>query len=243
MSRTLELSLAVILGAVLIILQVVHYLQRPPDFAAIEDIAERKQAFFEYLRPKVEAVNAQRTSERDQLQGIHAKIREGKEVSHLERRKLRSWAMRYDIEYDPDELPAVTEALLTHLDEIPVSMVLAQAAMESAWGTSRFVTQGNNFFGQWCYTKGCGMVPGARNDGARHEVKIFDSTDDAIYAYFRNINSHRAYRSVRAIRARTRQKGESLSGLIMVGGLKKYSQRGEAYIEELRSVIRFNGLE
>jgi len=132
---------------------------------------------------------------------------------------------------------------LLHLDQIPESMVLAQAALESAWGTSRFVKGGNNYFGQWCYEAGCGMVPSARQQGANHEVRKFDSARESLHAYFRNINSHRAYRSLRKIRAQKRPAGQPLSGLELLAGLRNYSQRGQDYVDELRKVIRFNKFE
>jgi len=74
-------------------------------------------------------------------------------------------------------------------------------------------------------------------------VKKFSSTRDALYAYFRNINSHPAYRQLRKLRAQARAAGEVLSGQELVAGLQKYSQRGKAYIDDLRAVIRFNNLE
>jgi Bax protein len=170
-------------------------------------------------------------------------LRAGQPLRYLQRRQLKFWAQRYQIEFQADDLLASAEVLLLHLDQIPASMVLAQAAMESAWGTSRFVRGGYNFFGQWCYREGCGMVPSERPQGASHEVKTFDDPRQAVYAYFRNINSHPAYKQVRKIRAQARQAGEAPSGLAMIAGLQQYSQRGQAYINELRSVIRFNDLE
>ena len=77
------------------------------------------------------------------------------------------------------------------MDIIPEMMVLVQAANESGWGTSRFSRMGLNLFGQWCYVRGCGLVPRAEEDG-RHEVAKFDSVNDSV-CYMRNINTHGAY--------------------------------------------------
>ena len=214
-----------------------------PDFSAIGDIQQRKQVFFDYLAPMVKAINSRRAMERQQLKTMHADLLEAVRLSYLQQRQIKFWAQRYDVDFDRQDLTATVEKLLMHLDAIPSSMVLAQAAMESAWGTSRFVAQGYNFFGQWCYQEGCGFVPAERPSGATHEVKKFTSTEHALYAYFRNINSHRAYRKARQIRAQMRQQDKPLSGLDMVAGLRKYSQRGQDYIDELRSVIRYNNLE
>ncbi|MDT8452443.1 MAG: glucosaminidase domain-containing protein [Gammaproteobacteria bacterium] len=215
----------------------------PPDFAAIEDTQARKTAFVEYLAPAIAELNRERAEERQALEELYAELQEGESAGWWQQRKLEAWAQRYDIEFIPEQEVAVAEKLLLHLDEIPASMVLAQAALESAWGTSRFAKTGDNFFGQWCFTEGCGMVPEARTEGATHEVKTFSSVKEALQGYFRNINSHSVYAQVREIRARARKAGKPLSGLEMVAGLEKYSARGQAYIEELREVIRYNNFE
>lgn len=115
-----------------------------------------------------------------------------------------------------------------------------QAANESAWGTSRFARIGLNFFGQWCYTKGCGMVPKRRNTGAAHEVAAFKSVRAAINSYFKNINTHPAYKDLRAIRENLRLEQKPILATELTHGLMSYSERGEAYIEELNTMISQN---
>ncbi len=240
---TLALILALV-GGLVLSSRIEHQpAELPPDFSAIEDVQARKQAFFDYLQPVIDQINAQRAVERERLLRIEAKVDAGQRPSYSERRQLAVWAERYELDYDRNQPRATIEALLLHLDQIPSSMVLAQAAMESAWGTSRFAVEGNNFFGQWCYSPGCGLIPSRRASGAAHEVKAFSSVEDSILAYFLNINSHSAYREVREIRAAFRDAGVPLSGLSMVEGLDRYSQRGEEYVEELQQVIEVNDLE
>ena len=243
MLRKQEIKLAAILAVILSISLFINYLYSPPNFSAMEDVKTRKQAFVDYLKPIINDINQQRATERQELKSLYADLTSGKALGYLERRKLESWSERYAIEFQPDNLTATAKKLLLRLDEIPVSMVLAQAALESAWGTSRFVREGNNFFGQWCFTRGCGMVPNARSKGATHEVQEFSSPEEALTTYFKNINSHLAYQQVRRIRAQSRKAGKPLSGIEMVGGLQKYSERGQVYIDELRSVIRYNNFE
>ena len=133
--------------------------------------------------------------------------------------------------------------LLSRVDSLPESLVLAQAANESAWGTSRFARQGNNLFGQWCFKPGCGLVPQARDDEAFHEVAKFSSVQGSINAYFANLNSHPAYEPVREIRGCLRQQQARVTGVALAEGLEQYSSRGYAYIDELQAMIRFNQLE
>jgi len=213
------------------------------DFAEIEDIPQRKAAFIAYLKPIINGINQERAEERDELNSIVEKMQQGDSPNFFEKYKLENWAERYEVEYNEEELLATAEKLLLHLDQIPLSMVLAQAAMESAWGTSRFAIEGNNLFGQWCFEEGCGIVPARRSKGANHEVREFDDAEESIASYFRNINSHPAYKKLRKRRSILRAKDEPLTGYELIDGLQNYSQRGQAYIDELSSVIRYNKLD
>lgn len=129
---------------------------------------------------------------------------------------------------------------LRRVDVIPKELALMQAANESAWGTSRFARIGLNFFGQWCYSKGCGMVPGRRDTGAAHEVAAFKSVRAAVSSYFKNINTHNAYKELRSIRENLRLEQQPIAATLLTQGLMSYSERGEAYIEELNTMINQN---
>ena len=198
-----------------------------PDFAAINNVKKRKQAFFEYLRPLIRAENQRLAELRDSLDNL-----EGDELAAL--------AELYDIPPDSNDLVA---RLKKRVDQIPESLVLAQAAIESAWGTSRFARQGNNLFGQWCFTDGCGIVPQARATNASHEVRRFNSPAGSVRSYMHNLNSHRAYAKVRSQRAAQRSRNEPLSGCYLAEGLESYSEKGAKYVGMVKSMIRINKLE
>jgi len=141
----------------------------------------------------------------------------------------------------PETLDTLTlTQALRRVDIIPKELALMQAANESAWGTSRFARIGLNFFGQWCYKKGCGMVPRRRNNEAEHEVAAFKSVRAAVTSYFRNINTHNAYKQLRSIREDLRAQQKPIKATKLTLGLMSYSERGEAYIEELNTMINQN---
>ena len=207
-----------------------------PDFTRYTDVNERKSAFFDYLYPRIVLANSRVLMERHYLQSLANKptLTEAEET-WLERQSER---LRVSAEGK-----ARFAALKKKLDIIPPSLVLAQAANESAWGQSRFATRGNNLFGQWCFTQGCGLVPSGRPEGANHEVAKFSSPYFSVRSYIQNLNRHNAYREVRNLRAADRRNNRRISGIRLAGGLMSYSERGEAYIEEIRSMIRFNDLQ
>jgi len=212
-----------------------------PDFGAIADVRKKKAAFFNYLRPAVKSQNRQLRNTRQQLQAFQQQLLEESPLRPDQLQALNNLAHQYKLESaEPEQL---IDNLLVRADELPAAMVLAQAALESAWGTSRFARHANNLFGQWCFRTGCGLVPKQRATDANHEVRKFTSIDESVAAYFLNINTHPAYRDVRVLRVQARLQNQPLSGMVLAAGLEAYSGRGQDYIEELRSIIRVNRLE
>lgn len=217
--------------------------QALPDFAAINDISEKKQTFFDFLQPYIDAKNTQILRQRLVLLGIVEKMAVGYVLNHREVSYLYELSTEYGVATEDVRDPAFLERLLHRVDVIPPSLVLAQAANESGWGTSRFAQQGYNLFGQWCYRQGCGLVPLKRLAKARHEVKSFGSIEEAVNAYFLNINTFANYQYLRLLRQELRREAKPIEGLALVEGLRGYSERGDAYIRELRSLIRHNDLQ
>ena len=238
------LLLVVLLVASIVNVVNVHEDRTLPDFDAIDDISERKQAFFEFLTPLVIAENQRVLKQRERLLDLAVRLRAGKSVGWLDRRWLGQLAAEYDVAWDPDAPPESVlesiELLERRVDAVPTALALVQAATESGWGRSRFATEGNNLFGHWCYEPGCGLVPERRNTGAGHEVAAFDSVTESVQRYVRNLNTHAAYAPLRAIRARMRRNGESPTAMALADGLIRYSERRQDYVDEIKTIIRVN---
>ncbi|MEX1197285.1 MAG: glucosaminidase domain-containing protein [Pseudohongiellaceae bacterium] len=213
-----------------------------PDFTAYEGVEERKQAFFDYMHEHVERVNRQVLAQREELIPLYEVARDGAPLSRTERRILHAIAEEYRL--DPGSMSdrELTSELMLRVDMLPTSLVLAQAANESAWGTSRFARQARNLFGQWCFTEGCGLVPSNRPADASHEVRTFSTVEDAVQAYFLNLNTNDAYDYLRRLRSDMRRREDPINSLVLAYGLTGYSSRGLAYVTELQSIIRYNGL-
>ncbi|WP_019027394.1 glucosaminidase domain-containing protein [Colwellia piezophila] len=210
-----------------------------PDFAAIYDIPTKKRQFFAFIRPAIEAKNDELAQDRTKLEYWHEQISLGLGLTDEEQASLQTLIKAYRVNKEASTLQQINDLLL-RVDIIPTSLVLVQAANESAWGTSRFARIGLNFFGIWCYRTGCGMVPGGRNTGAKHEVAAFQSVDAAVSGYFNNINKHNAYHLFRTIRAELRAKDQPLDAEILAAGLLPYSERGAAYVLDITDMLRQN---
>ena len=210
-----------------------------PDFSQYNQVKEKKSAFFDYILPLVKHSNQLVIEDRAQLEILASKV---DDLSFFEQRALDGLAEDYFIDRENRNNLQVVEQLRLRVDPVPPSLALAQAAIESAWGTSRFAVQGNNLFGQWCYKKGCGLVPLRRNSGTQHEVAKFATVSESVGSYIRNINTHRAYIDLRITRASLRGAGNSASGYQLAENLLEYSELREKYVHEVQAVIRINNL-
>ncbi|MGH8281076.1 MAG: glucosaminidase domain-containing protein, partial [Gammaproteobacteria bacterium] len=155
--------------------------------------------------------------------------------------ELVAIADQYKVTGDLND-PKVRDTLLNRVDIVPVALVLAQAAQESGWGTSRFALEGNNLFGIWTWDADQGSVPVNRPGDANHLVRVYPDVQTSVRAYLRNINVGFAYVDFRGMRARMRATGKPLDALALAGALNRYSITGDAYIENIRDMIRDNAL-
>ncbi|MBI4182587.1 MAG: glucosaminidase domain-containing protein [Proteobacteria bacterium] len=205
----------------------------PPDLRGLHPIAERKELFLGAVLPAVLEVNDTILRDRRFLTRIQARIEMGEWLDADERGRLDSIADRYGTG-DFDEL-------LLRVDVVPSALVLAQAAIESGWGTSRFARTGNALFGQRAWG-GNGMRP-RELDSPPFRVRAFEHLLASVEAYVHNLNTFPAYRAFRARRAAMRRGGGPLDSHTLAGTLHRYSERGADYVRELRAIIRANRLE
>jgi Bax protein len=215
-----------------------------PDFSKIHDMEARKSAFFEYLKPYIVRANADILRDRARLESITGQLERGP-MSRRNERWFRELAADYGMELSADRTLALSDVaeLQQRVDIIPPSLALAQAALESGWGTSRFSQEGNNLYGIWCYTPGCGIVPERRPDGAGYEVKSYGTPKDSFTDYIRNLNTNRAYESLWQIREAQRQSDRLPTGLALSDGLYRYSEEGWGYVAKVQGVIESNNLQ
>ena len=201
--------------------------ERAPDFEKITDVKARKKAFFEYLLPEVKRQNSDIIELRNRIKS-----------ELLSDNKMTALKKYYKFKDD-----ASIEDLLSSVDIVPTSLVLAQAAYESSWGRSRFAKHYHNYFGLWCFKKGCGVVPLRRDKKATHEVAKFSSLSKGIAYYMRSINRNSAYETLRKIRKHKRDTQQPITGVGLAEGLENYAEIGYDYVETVQSIIKYNKLE
>lgn len=217
---------------------------KAPDFAAITDVNEKKQVFFDYLKPSIQHENQRISLERSRLEKIQTSFIQGS-ISADNKQYVDQLSKLYSVTIPEKGINEqwFTE-ILSKVNVLPEALVMTQAANESAWGTSRFATEANNYFGQWCYKVGCGLVPLKRAEGAKHEVAKFNSVTESVHAYFMNVNRNPAYSDLRNIRIKLASQGSNLTSVktanSLTNGLLSYSERGQDYVNDLQSMLRVN---
>lgn len=209
-----------------------------PDFGELPAGPERKDAFITFVAPLLQEENERVLETRARLE----RLDRATALAPDDVRWLAQVAERYEVPFDEGDPRAALDPLFLRVDAVPVSLGLAQAAIESGWGSSRFAREGYNFYGQRCYQAGCGIVPLRRAAGAVWEVASFESPRASVRSYLRNLNTFPAYESLRERRAQLRVSDEVLTGVELVDGLDSYSERGGDYLVDLRQVILANRL-
>lgn len=204
--------------------------------------AAAKAAFIEFLACRVDVANERVFQLRQQVLQARLEHARGVELGPAERDWLSEVAEDYGLPLPRRIDNRFFEVLLKRVDVLPASLVVAQAANESAWGTSRFVRDAKNYFGVWCYSPGCGIVPSRRQQGERHEVKRYASAQESVDHFLNVINSGRAFADLRDTRAASRARNEPLDSMAMARGLKGYSQRREVYVQSIVRIIEGHNL-
>lgn len=205
-----------------------------PDFTRYRQVDEKKAEFSAFMLPLIQEANREIRAERQLIKNLPLELSDGPGT-------LGRLVEKYRI--DDGTREEQIRALLKQVNEIPPSLAMAQAANESAWGTSRFAREANNLFGEWCFVKGCGLVPKRRSSGSQHEVASFVRPFRSVQSYMVNINRHESYAGLRRLRNQQIAEQGYATGMVLAAGLENYSERGEEYIKEIRSMISVNDFD
>ena len=208
----------------------------PADIADVPSVATRKRVFIKSVLPVVLRVNEDILAARQRLLELRAILDSGLSLTDAQRDWLYQMADRYETS------PYDWEAFMERVDIVPPSLAIAQAAEESGWGTSRFAREGNALFGQYTYKASHGMLPEERASGRQHLVRAYSNLVEGARSYVHNLNYHRAYGEFRAARKWLRSHAKPMNGHTLAGELIRYSERGAAYVETIRHIIRANKL-
>jgi len=203
----------------------------PNEIKKIENTKKRKSLFIKIILPLIIKENNNIKLDRKKLFSILNKSMN----TRAEKVWLNSKFKQYGI------VNKDLSSLKIRMDEVPVSMAIAQAAKETGWGTSRFAQEGNALFGQWTWS-GEGIKPSDADDDTTHKVMKFKVLQASVRAYQRNLNTHSSYKGFRGARAELRDEGKKLDSMILSEYLDKYAETGKEYVKVLQQIIKQNNL-
>jgi uncharacterized FlgJ-related protein len=208
-------------------------------------VADKKRLFFRLIAPVVLRINELILEDRTRAKALTERLAQGQSLTPDDQAWVTELAVKYKVLQSTSERLArdVFAELLMRVDIVPPSLSLAQAASESGWGTSRFAAEGNSLFGQWTWGKGLKPAEQRTSKLGDYRVAAFDSTAQAAYSYALNLNTAPAYRALRLKRADLRRQSLRISGTALAGTLVNYSERGQAYVDDLEALIRENRLD
>ncbi len=203
--------------------------QIPPSHLSLSGSAQ-KSSFLEIALPLILAGNEEIMRRREAI---------GRSNQNDDRANLEKWAYLYDIEITDQDNYTLTKQLLRKADVIPVPIALAQAAIESGWGTSRFAIKGNALFGQWAWRDDAGLRP-LKSTNDRAVVRSFGTLSGSVRAYIHNLNTHPYYENFRNARAALHDGPRETKTKVLVKHLDRYAEIGPAYVAKLENLIRTN---
>ena len=218
----------------------VYFTQLPSDLNTY-DINHKKKIFISIMLPLLLNGNEKVSIERSNL------IRVFKKGNF---KKLKIFCRKYKIKIiDCDDINSLNDVkletlqnlLLNRVNVFPISMMLAQAIVESGWGGSRFAQKGNALFGQWTWDKKKGISP-AGIDRPSFAVKSFKNLQESVDAYILNLNTHHAYSKLRNYR-KLIENPQNFEGKKFSKYLDKYAIIGFKYVKKINLMIKKNDLE
>ena len=198
--------------------------QNIPSFESLT-VDESKEKFIAAVLPAILIAKYRLDQDRDELINLFQK---------------ESWSMEdssfFKIQvarFNTDDSTQLLSRMRTH----PNSIVLVQAAVESGWGSSRFFQEANNLFGIWSYDPNEPRIAAnySREDQQVYLRKYAD-VSESITDYFETVGRSRPYRRFR----KARESSDDVD--VLLPYLKYYSERRDAYVDQLRTIIRQNNL-
>jgi Bax protein len=212
----------------------VYLAMLPPDLASLPDSDQRKAAFIKTVLPLVLHVNETIAHDRARILALRTEFARARTLKVGDAEWLRGVSSSYGLDQDAD-----FDELLLRVDVVPPSLAVAQAALESGWGTSRIAHEGKALFGQYAMY---GEGPAQGEDAKNYRIKYFATLSDAVRSYATNLNTHAAYERFRKARAKMRSRGVDPDGYDLAAEIVNYSELRGDYVKAVRRLIDINAL-
>ncbi len=190
----------------------------PLGFDKITDEARRNNLFLKIMIPMALMLNEDIMVERRKLLKLQDDIDEGKQFSQQDIDYLEKLAKEYDLytTFKGDIRYAYLLAeLQNRVDRIPPSIIITAAAIETNWGASRVVKEGNSLYKilEWHTTEG--LKPIGETEDNTYRIKVYPDIYSSIKDYAMKVNSAPSFDSLRNFRREFREMNNNLVGHLL----------------------------
>lgn len=191
----------------------------PVDYAQITDEKKRNALFIKILAPLAFKINSEIMQERSDIQKIADDFEKDQDISDEQSRLLEEKALKYDIfsrlkGYQRHKY--LISELLNKVDELPPSFLIAAAAMETNWGTSRIVKEGNSLYKQLIWHTDQGLKPEGETEDDTYRIAVFPNLISSMRAFALKLNSSISFVHLRNFRRELRFQDSILTGSTFV---------------------------
>lgn len=208
-----------------------------PDFRSMKDVAEKKKVFIDFMSKEIDEANKEICKERKTVLDLQKLVDSGKELNTQQKTTINKYSQFYKI-WNVSSSKDQLNDLLSKVNIAPKSLVIAQAILETGWGTSRFAVDYNNYFGLHCFEDNCGVK--AKDSDV--QVETFKDVGDSVLGYYNRLNTGGKFVKFREIR---KVNGTTQSNTArLINTLSEYSSlKDNEYATRLESVIKYNNLD
>ena len=215
--------------------------QFPQDFYQLEDENRRNELFIQILSPLALKLNEEILAERKQLEAIEKVFKSGAKPSAAQEKWLENAAKKYN-EFTHLQGRPRTDLLIYRLKEkidiIPPSVFIAIAGIETDWGMSRYVKEGNALYREVLWNDRSGMLPQDEKEDLTYSIKKFPRLYDSMKSFALRINSGINYKDMRTLRAGLRKRRKIIDGRSLASSFALYSPQ-KNYLGLLDYTITF----
>ena len=214
----------------------------PAELLTIKHTPKKKDLFIKTLTPLILKSNETIQKDRERLKKIKQQNSTNQIINSVDEVWVLDLANQHRLDVASQSFPNLVDTLLFHHDIYPPALIMAQAIIESGWGTSRFSQEGNALFGLWVWGDEVGMLPRDRNEGDTHRIKAYKTLQASVDDYILNLNRHPAYSDLRQLRFQLKQANAKMTGENLAKKLNTYSEMGSDYVDYITTVMEHNNL-
>lgn len=204
-----------------------------PDFRDIKDVSEKKKIFIEFMSKEIDEANQELCKQRQTILKLQEILNDKQDLDENQKTKVKKYTSFYKV-WNANTLQEQVNALVTKVNIAPKSLVIAQAILETGWGTSRFAVDYNNYFGLHCFEENCGVK--AKDSDV--QVETFKDVGDSILGYYFRLNTGEKFAKFRQVRQANGDTSQLINTLTEYSALE-----GDEYQNRLNSVIKSNNLD